>query len=110
MDTSPLTEATFCILLSMAHSPRHGYAILKDVESLSAGRVLLGTGTLYGALKRLLEQGWIERVENPEADEDGRPRKEYRLTETGLRILRTESVRLETLARTAALRLSGQDA
>jgi DNA-binding PadR family transcriptional regulator len=57
----PLTEPVLLILLSLADSPRHGYALLKDIESLSRGRVRLSTGTLYGALRRLLEDRWIER-------------------------------------------------
>src|SRR5690349_20410034 len=79
----PLTEATFFILLSLAPAPQHGYGIMKDVEALSQGRVAFSTGTLYGALKRLLEQGWIERFDNPEASESGRPRKDYKLTDLG---------------------------
>ena len=51
--TSP-SESTLLILLSLAEEPRHGYSILKDVEYLSEGRVVLSTGTLYGALKRML--------------------------------------------------------
>ena len=58
----PLTETTFYILLSLSPGSSHGYAILKDVERLSEGRLVLSTGTLYGALKRLLERDWIERV------------------------------------------------
>ena len=55
----PLTETTFYILLSMAVERKHGYAILKDVEQLSKGRVVPSTGTLYGALSRLLDQDLI---------------------------------------------------
>jgi DNA-binding PadR family transcriptional regulator len=102
-DQLPLTEATFFILLSLAPGACHGYAILKSVEDLSAGRVLLSTGTLYGAIKRLLEDGWIERVENPTADETGRPRKDYRLTDLGRKILNAEIQRLEGLVATARL-------
>ncbi|HEX2905584.1 MAG TPA: helix-turn-helix transcriptional regulator [Phototrophicaceae bacterium] len=100
----PLTEATFLILLSLAPGPQHGYAIMKDVAALSEGRVVFSTGTLYGALKRLLEQGWIERVDSPEI-ESGRPRKDYQLTEAGRRLLSAEAARLETLAQAARLRL-----
>jgi DNA-binding PadR family transcriptional regulator len=60
-DGLPLTEATFFILLSIAQRPKHGYAILKDVESLSGGRIKFSTGTLYGAISRLLEQEWVDR-------------------------------------------------
>lgn len=105
----PLTEATFFILLSLAPAPQHGYAIMKDVEALSNGRVTFSTGTLYGALKRLLEQGWIERVDNTEA-EAGRPRKDYRLTDLGQRILSAEAARLESLAEAARLRLKPGEA
>ena len=62
----PLSEAVFFILLSLAPGPRHGYAILKEVATLSQERVNLSTGTLYGALKRMLEQNWIERVDDPQ--------------------------------------------
>ena len=54
--TFALSEPVLLVLLSLAEQPRHGYSILKDVESMSDGRVLLSTGTLYGALQRLLER------------------------------------------------------
>jgi DNA-binding PadR family transcriptional regulator len=100
----PLTEATFFIMLSLLPAPRHGYSIMKDVQILSENRVVLSTGTLYGALKRLLENGWIERVENPDANEAGRPRKCYQLTDLGKRILDAEIARLRTLVSAARLR------
>ncbi len=83
---------------------------MKEVEELSAGRVVFSTGTLYGALKRLLEQGWIEREESGEAAASGRPRKEYRLTEIGRRILSAEALRLQTRAQAAHLRLKDSNA
>jgi DNA-binding PadR family transcriptional regulator len=70
----PLTEVTFFILVSLAPAARHGYAIMKDVRSLSNARVRLSTGTLYGALKRLLEQGWIERSDDPAPSDSARAR------------------------------------
>ena len=100
----PLTEVTFFVLLSLARQPRHGYAILKDVADLSEGRIKLSAGTLYGALGRLLEQGWIVRLGSEEPDDSGRPRKEYELTELGRRILSAETRRLETLAALGRLR------
>jgi DNA-binding PadR family transcriptional regulator len=106
---TPLTEATFFILLSLAPAPQHGYGILKDVESLSEGRIRFSTGTLYGVLKRLLEQEWIERFDNPDAVESGRPRKEYCLTEAGRRILSAEAARLESLVAASRLRLRGSE-
>jgi len=58
----PLNEPTFMVLLSLARKPRHGYAILKEIEALSDGRVVLSTGTLYGALQRLTEAGWVRKI------------------------------------------------
>lgn len=106
----PLTEPTFFILLSLAPGQNHGYGIMKDVEALSGGRVTLSTGTLYGALKRLLDQDWIERVDEggPERAEPGRPRKAYRLTRLGRRNLEAEVARLERLVSAARERRAAQ--
>lgn len=106
----PLTEATYFILLSLTSEPRHGYAILKDVEALSRGRIIFSTGTLYGALKRLLEQRWIERRDDDVADESGRPRKAYAITDLGRRILSAELNRLRDLLRVARSRVSAEAA
>jgi DNA-binding PadR family transcriptional regulator len=104
-DQLPLTEATFFILLSLSSGQKHGYVIMQDVEHLSDGRTILGTGTLYGALGRLLDQGWIERVE--EEQTGGRPRKSYVLSELGRRILAAETERLRSLLSAAQQRLLG---
>ena len=106
----PLTEVTYFILLSLAPGPRHGYAIMKDVRFLSQGRVVLSTGTLYGALKRLLEQGWILRSDDPLPSDGGRQRKAYRLTELGRRVLEAEVRRLDNLVSAAQLRSVGERA
>lgn len=98
----PLTEATFFILISLAQEAQHGYAIMKDVERLSEGRILFSTGTLYGALRRLLDQGWIGPVAHGAGG--GRPRKAYRLTAAGRRLLAAETDRLRTLVQTAQAR------
>jgi DNA-binding PadR family transcriptional regulator len=102
----PLTEATFLILMSLINAPQHGYAIMKDVEQVSAGRVKFSTGTLYGALKRLLDQGWIARFDAVGTVETNRPRKMYRLTGIGEAILLAEVDRLESLSRLSRLRLN----
>lgn len=109
-DKLPLTESTFLILLSLAPGPRHGYAIMKDVAALSQDRVQLSTGTLYGALKRLLAEGWIRRATEdlpPEDDADhpGRPRRYYALTGRGRRLLEAEVARLQSLTAAAGLRV-----
>ena len=106
----PLREATFFILLSLATTPRHGYAIMKDTARLSDGRVRLSTGTLYGAIKRLLEAGWIRRVEYGEAEENGRPKKEYELTEQGRHIFEAEVARLESILTVARESTAGLQA
>ncbi len=101
----PLTEGTFLILLSLAPGQKHGYAIMKDVRHVSSGRIVLSTGTLYGAIKRLLEMGWIEPVDDPDAEDTGRPRKAYRLTDPGRRVLDAEAARLDALTQIASARL-----
>ena len=103
----PLTETTFFILLSLAPQPKHGYAIMKDVETLSHGRVRLSTGTLYGAIKRMLEQGWIERVEENGEQANGRIRKSYQLTDLGRRVLEAERERLGVLVAAAQEAMAG---
>jgi len=102
-----ITEPVLLILLSLAEQPRHGYSILKDVEEISDGRVRLSTGTLYGALRRLLEDEWIQRA----ADENtSRGRQSYRLTAQGRRTLRQEVARMEELTRLAAQRCAAKEA
>lgn len=103
-ESLPLTESTFFILMSLSTGKKHGYAIMKDVEHLSDGRISLGTGTLYGALSRLLDQGWIERIE--EKEHSGRPRKVYTLSELGRQIFLAETNRLQALLRVAQQQLA----
>ncbi len=113
-ENPPLTETTFFILLSLFPTPKHGYAIMKDVQALSQGRIVLSTGTLYGTLKRLLENGWIERVQEGDAklgkQESIRPRKAYILTDLGNRALEAEITRMENLTTIARLRTIGAKA
>jgi len=106
MGSSPLTEPVLLILLSLAEQPRHGYAILKDVEEMSNGRVKLSTGTLYGALCRLLEEGWIERFRENDAT---RGRQAYCLSRAGRRNLQFEVGRLKQLSRLASLRVARKE-
>ena len=106
METLPLTEPVLLILISLAAQARHGYSILKDVEQMSEGRVVLSTGTLYGALRRLLDDDWIERVE--EKDQP-RGRQSYRLTARGRRSLQTEVSRMKHLTRLVSLRAATKE-
>lgn len=87
-----LTESTYYILLSL-YRPQHGYGIMQQTEQLSGGRIRLAAGTLYGALNSLTEKGWI--VPLPVREESRK--KEYKLTETGLTVLKNELARLQQL-------------
>ena len=87
-----LTEAVYYILLSLL-SHRHCYGIMQNAESLSAGRVKLAAGTLYGAINSLLEKGWITALPG---EKDSR-KKEYVITEEGKTILHAEIIRLKEL-------------
>jgi len=103
----PLTEAVFYILLSLSSGRKHGYAILKDISTLSSETLQVSTSTLYGALGRMQEQGLITRVENrsDETGGPGLPRKAYELTELGRRLLEAELVRLQRQVQAAQLSL-----
>jgi DNA-binding PadR family transcriptional regulator len=103
MEPLPLTEPVLLILLSLAGQAQHGYSILKDVERVSNGRVVLSTGTLYGALRRLLDERWIERVEERDSP---RGRQAYRLTPRGRKNLQAEVNRMKHLTRLAGLRVA----
>ncbi len=86
-----LTEVTFFILLSL-YSPNHGYGIMQFVEEKTGGRLILGAGSLYGAINTLLERDWIAAID------DGKGRKkEYLITEIGKEIAETELKRLREL-------------
>jgi DNA-binding PadR family transcriptional regulator len=106
-DAKPLTEPVLLILMSLAGKPRHGYALMKDIEVLSDGRVSLSTGTLYGALRRLLEELWIERFEQ---EDTSREKQAYRLTEAGRGQLLAELARMRQLTHAAASRLRLKEA
>jgi DNA-binding PadR family transcriptional regulator len=89
-----LTEAIFYILLSL-HEPMHGYAIMQNIEKLTGGRVVLGPGTLYGAINALVQKRWIMAVA---AEEDSR-KKDYVITDAGRDAFQSELARLKVLVR-----------
>jgi DNA-binding PadR family transcriptional regulator len=94
----PISEPSFFILLSLTAGPRHGYAILKDAETLSEGSLTLSVSTLYTTLNRLQEQGLIERVDTKDEEPGpGLPRKVYHLTRQGNNALYSEAWRLRRL-------------
>jgi DNA-binding PadR family transcriptional regulator len=94
----PVSEPVFLILLSLATGRKHGYAILKDIEDLSQGSVVLSTSTLYGALGRLEEQGHVKRVPASEDPAPGLPRKVYAITPQGMDLLHGAARRIQRMA------------
>lgn len=102
-----MSEPVFFVLASLSRAPRHGYALMKDIQTLSEGRVRLSTGTLYGVLRRLLEDQWIERFDTGDTARD---KQSYRITATGSEALRQESIRLNQLARIALPLIGPQEA
>src|SRR5579864_9452511 len=101
MDTA-LTPAMFQVLLALGDGEKHGYAILKEVEEQTDGKVRLSTGTLYAIIKRLLIEGAIQECRNrPPAEEDDQRRRYYRLSPLGLRVVAEEAEHMERLVATA---------
>jgi len=96
---NPLTEATFYILLAL-RKPNHGYGIIQEVASLTNSRVVLGAGTLYGAINSLIKKRWIKLYSE---ETESRKKKEYILTEEGYSIFSTEENRLKELIKNAKL-------
>ncbi len=92
----PLTPALFYVLVALADEDKHGYAIIKDVEALTDGRVRLSSGTLYGIVKRLLDDGLV--VESRRKAGDDERRRRYRLTPFGRDVALAETARLEHAA------------
>ena len=98
----PLTPAVFHILLALADGEKHGYAIMREVEKSTAGRVSMGPGTLYGAIKRLLKAGLIaETAERPDPALDDARRRYYQLTALGRDVLGAETERLALMVESA---------
>jgi DNA-binding PadR family transcriptional regulator len=96
----PLPSAAFHILLALAGEDLHGYAIMRQVEQQTEGRMRLGPGTLYGSIKTLLEARFIEEVDECPYGEPGSERRRcYHLTSAGLRLVRAEGEKLAALLR-----------
>jgi DNA-binding PadR family transcriptional regulator len=93
----PLPSAAFHILLALAGEDLHGYAIMRQVEQQTDGRVRLGPGTLYGFIKTLLEARLIEE----RAELGAERRRYYHLTSAGLKLARSEAEKLAGLLRVA---------
>jgi DNA-binding PadR family transcriptional regulator len=101
-DLLPLTPVALNVLLALADGERHGYGIMLEVRERTGGRVRLGPGTLYGAVRRLKEGGVIEESgERPDSESDDERRRYYRLTGFGGEVLAAEVERLDGLVRAA---------
>lgn len=109
-DFLPLTPAIAHILLALADQDRHGYAIMQEIERMTAGAVRMGPGTLYGTIKRMMASGLLEEAdERPDPALDDERRRYYQLTELGRAVAVAESRRLEaTLGVARAKRLIPQ--
>ncbi len=95
----PLTEALYYILLAVRH-PNHGYGIIQEVEKITSGRVVLGAGTLYGAIQSMENRGWIAIYSE---DTASRRKKEYLITQAGKEVFEEERKRLQELLENARL-------
>ena len=92
----PLTPAMFHVLLSLADGEKHGYVISKEIARRTNNEVRLSAGTLYGIIKRLLEDGFIEESdERPDFSLDDERRRYYRMTKQGMALAEAEAERLE---------------
>jgi DNA-binding PadR family transcriptional regulator len=99
----PLPTAVFHILVALADRDRHGYSIMQDVAVRTDRKVRLSAGTLYSAVRRMLEQGLIEELrESPEPDNEDQRRRYYRLTRLGRRVAGAEARRLRDMLSQAA--------
>jgi len=91
-EQSALTEGVYLILLSMLR-PRHGYSVMQYIGKLTKGRVVLGAGTLYGAINTLADKEWIRSV----AENKNSRKKEYVITDLGMAMLKDDMARMEEL-------------
>lgn len=96
-DFGRFTEPSLLILVSLAGGPKHGYAMMEDIKQVA--NVQLGPGTLYGALTRLEQRGWIEAVDSPDR------RRPYCLTAAGIAVLQEQLASLKNFAHTGLRRL-----
>ena len=91
----PLTPTVFHMLLALADGEKHGYGIMQAVEEETQGQMQIRTGSLYGAIRRMIEAGLIEETnERPDPELDDERRRYYGLTDFGRRVLTAESARI----------------
>ncbi len=98
-NNTPLTEALYYILLTV-RKPNHGYGIIQEVSEITNRRVMLGPGTLYGAINTMVSKGWIKLYSE---DKESRKKKEYVITKNGIEVFQREVGRLTELLNSAKL-------
>lgn len=98
-NNSPLTETLFYILIAL-RVPNHGYGIIQEVSHLTNGRLVMGAGTLYGAIQSMQERQWIALTKE---ETTSRKKKEYTITAKGIEIFKAEKQRLQELLMNAEL-------
>lgn len=99
----PLAPHSFQILLSLLERELHGYSIIKDIEARTGGEMVLGTSTLYAAVKRMVQKGLLEEAMGPASDSSGGPkRKYYRIMDLGREVARAEGIRITRLQQMVA--------
>ena len=104
----PLPASAMHVIVALAAGEKHGYAIMRDIEDLSGGSVTMGPGTLYGSIKRMMDQGLVEETdERPDPALDDQRRRYYRLTVLGQRVGAAEQARLAALLDAARFRQLG---
>ena len=96
-ETGPLSPQVLYVLLAVMDRDRHGYGIMKEVEARTDGKVTLLPNSLYATLKRMLDEGLVEKAPSEENTEGGRPRQNYRITSRGCEIAEREVERLSAL-------------
>jgi DNA-binding PadR family transcriptional regulator len=101
-DFLPLTPAVFHILLSLSDTDRHGYAIMQDVDTTTKGQIRMGPGTLYGTIKRMIEDKLIEESSGDPAEDQRR--RYYHITTLGRAVANAESTRLYSIVQVAKQR------
>ena len=103
--TEPLTAPSLHILLALVDDDRHGLGIADHVHAFTHGRIALGPGTLYGAIKRLLDAGFIvDAPDRPMRGGDDPRRRYYRLTSAGRRAVEAETRALAQVVDVARLK------
>lgn len=107
--TLPLSPLTMSILLALADGEAHGYALMKEIERQSGGVLKPGTGSLYAALQRLIDAGFIEEAPHEPAPGEDPRRKHYRITGDGRMATRAEAERMLRVLKIARARSLAPD-